>query len=116
MSILIKSGTLITAADTFQADVLIEGEMIASIGTDLKAPAAEVVDASGKLILPEEWTRTLISTYLCLGLYPPTITTPVTKLRPLGAPPPCLICSAGLFHPGRIGACLAGKGRSEGCH
>lgn len=52
MSILIKSGTLITAADTFQADMLIEGEMIASIGTDLKAPAAEVVDASGKLILP----------------------------------------------------------------
>jgi len=52
MSILIKSGTLITAADTFQADVLVEGEVIASIGTDLKAPAAEVVDASGKLILP----------------------------------------------------------------
>jgi dihydropyrimidinase len=52
MSILIKSGTLITAADTFQADLLIEGEMIASIGKDLKAPAAEVVDASGKLILP----------------------------------------------------------------
>jgi dihydropyrimidinase len=52
MSILIKSGTLITAADTFQADVLVEGEAISSIGTDLKAPEAEVVDASGKLILP----------------------------------------------------------------
>jgi dihydropyrimidinase len=52
MSILIKSGTLITAADTFQADVLLEGEVIASIGTDLKVPGAEVVDASGKLILP----------------------------------------------------------------
>jgi dihydropyrimidinase len=52
MSILIKSGTLITAADTFQADVLVEGEVIASIGADLKAPGAEVVDASGKLILP----------------------------------------------------------------
>jgi dihydropyrimidinase len=52
MTILIKSGTLITASDTFQADVLIEGEMIASIGTNLKAPGAEVVDASGKLIFP----------------------------------------------------------------
>jgi dihydropyrimidinase len=52
MSILIKSGTLITAADTYQADVLIEGEYIAAIGTDLEAPGAEVVDANGKLIFP----------------------------------------------------------------
>jgi dihydropyrimidinase len=52
MSVLIKSGTLITAADTFQADVIIDGEVITSIGMDLKAPGAEVVDATGKLILP----------------------------------------------------------------
>jgi dihydropyrimidinase len=52
MSILFRSGTLITAADTFQADVLVEGEVIASIGTDLKAPGADVVDAAGKFILP----------------------------------------------------------------
>ena len=52
MSMLIKSGTLITAADTFQADILIEGEVIAAIGNDLQLPGAEVVDASGKLIMP----------------------------------------------------------------
>lgn len=52
MSTLIKSGTLITAADTFQADILIEGQVITAIGNDIQLPGAEVVDASGKLIMP----------------------------------------------------------------
>ena len=52
-SLLLKNGTLITAAETFQADILVEGETIAQIGPSLAAPAgARVVDASGKLILP----------------------------------------------------------------
>jgi dihydropyrimidinase len=50
---LIKNGTLITAADTFKADVLIEGEQIRLIGEELGAPPeALVVDASGKFLLP----------------------------------------------------------------
>jgi dihydropyrimidinase len=52
MPLLIKHGTLITAAETFPGDILIEGERIAAIGQDLDIPGAEVVDASGKLILP----------------------------------------------------------------
>jgi dihydropyrimidinase len=53
MSLIIRSGTLITAAETFQADVLVEGEKIAAIGIDLKVSQdVEVVDASGKLIMP----------------------------------------------------------------
>lgn len=53
MTTLIKSGTLITAAETFQADILIEGEKIALIGENLAAPeGAEVIDASGKLVMP----------------------------------------------------------------
>lgn len=52
MSILIKSGTLITAAETIQADILVEGEQIAAIGKNLPAGNAEVVDASGMLVLP----------------------------------------------------------------
>ena len=52
MSMLIKSGTLITASDIFQADILVEGEVIAAIGNDLHPTGAEVVDASGKLIMP----------------------------------------------------------------
>ncbi|MBI5354576.1 MAG: dihydropyrimidinase [Chloroflexi bacterium] len=52
MSILIKNGTLITAFETFQADILIEDEKIARIGLNLEADSAQVVDAKGKLIMP----------------------------------------------------------------
>ncbi len=52
MATLIKSGTLVTAAETFQADILIEGETIRAIGDHLEAPGAEPLDASGKLIFP----------------------------------------------------------------
>ncbi len=49
---LIKNGTLITASDTFQADILIEDEKIRLIGDDLTAPDALFVDAAGKFITP----------------------------------------------------------------
>ena len=52
MSILIKSGTIITASDTFQADILIDGEKISSIGNNLEAEGADVIDATAKLIMP----------------------------------------------------------------
>lgn len=52
MTTLIKNGTLITASETFEADILIDGEMISLIGKDLQHPNAEVIDAAGKLILP----------------------------------------------------------------
>lgn len=49
---LIKSGTLVTSNEIFKADILIEGEQITAIDEDLHAPDAEVVDATGKLIMP----------------------------------------------------------------
>ena len=52
MALLIKNGTLITASETFKADILIEGEKIAMIGQGLTHPNAEVIDAEGKFILP----------------------------------------------------------------
>src|SRR5512141_1584928 len=52
MATLIKNGTLVTATDTFEADILIEGEKISLIGKDLSHPNAEVIDAAGKLIMP----------------------------------------------------------------
>jgi dihydropyrimidinase len=52
MSLLIKSGLLITASETFTADILVEGERIVEIGQNLDRPGAEVVDASGKLVMP----------------------------------------------------------------
>ncbi len=52
MNTLIKNGTLVTASDTFKADILIEDERITRLGADLEAGSAKVVDATGKLILP----------------------------------------------------------------
>jgi dihydropyrimidinase len=52
MKTLIQSGTLITASETFTADILIEGEQIAAIGKDLPAEDAEVIPAAGKLVMP----------------------------------------------------------------
>jgi len=52
MKTLIKHGTLVTASDTLQADLLIDGETIALIGQELPAEDAVVVDASGKYVLP----------------------------------------------------------------
>src|SRR5512145_3302261 len=52
MNTLIKNGTLITASETFEADILIEDEKISLIGKNLQHPNAEIIDASEKLIMP----------------------------------------------------------------
>jgi len=52
MAILIKNGTLITASETFLSDILVEGEKIKSIGQDLFVPGAQIVEASGNLVMP----------------------------------------------------------------
>ena len=52
MNTLIKNGTLITASETFQSDILIEDEKITRIGLNLETDSAQVIDASGRLILP----------------------------------------------------------------
>ena len=52
MRTLIKGGTIINADATTVADVLIDGERIALIGTDLGVEADRTVDASGKWVIP----------------------------------------------------------------
>ena len=52
MKKIIRNGKLITASETFEADILIEGDTIKAIGCDLNAPGAEEFDVSGKLIMP----------------------------------------------------------------
>jgi hypothetical protein len=52
MSVLIKGGRVITAADDYLADVYIDGEQITLIGKDLDLHADKVIDASGKYLLP----------------------------------------------------------------
>ena len=52
MSVLIKGGRVITAADDYVADVFIEGERISLIGESLDVSADKVIDATGKYVLP----------------------------------------------------------------
>jgi dihydropyrimidinase len=52
MSVLIKGGRVITAADDYVADIYIEGERITTIGESLDVSADRTVDASGKYVLP----------------------------------------------------------------
>ena len=52
MGILIKGGTVVSAAGSVVADVLIEGETIAAVGAGIDASGHDVVDASGMLVMP----------------------------------------------------------------
>src|SRR5438552_16553772 len=49
---LITNGTIVTAADTYKADVLVVDEKVAMIGKDLKAAGAKRIDATGKYVIP----------------------------------------------------------------
>src|SRR3954468_8770061 len=52
MSVLIKGGRVITAADDYVGDVYVEGEPISLIGESLDVAADRVIDATGKYVLP----------------------------------------------------------------
>src|SRR6478609_7817826 len=52
MSILIKNGTIVTAADQYVGDVFVNGETISTIGTSLDVVADRTIDATGKYVLP----------------------------------------------------------------
>lgn len=52
MSVLIKNGRIITAADNYVADIFVEGEAISCIGSNLQIDTDKVIDASGMLIFP----------------------------------------------------------------
>src|SRR6188768_268148 len=55
MRTLITNGTIVTADGSYVADILIDGETIASIGHDLAAGGAtadDTIDATGKYVIP----------------------------------------------------------------
>src|SRR5215203_3359110 len=55
MRTLITNGTIVTAHRSYDADILIDGETIAQIGSDLAAggvTADETIDASGRYLIP----------------------------------------------------------------
>jgi dihydropyrimidinase len=52
MAKLIKNGTIVTATDHYQGDILIEDGLITAIGLNLAQDGAEIVDATGKYVFP----------------------------------------------------------------
>ena len=52
MKKLIKNGNIATDSEVFKGDILIQDEKIAEIGVNLSADDAEVIDASGKYVIP----------------------------------------------------------------
>jgi len=52
MVTLIKGGMLLTSERSFSADILVEGEKIVQIGQNIQVAEVEVINATGKLVLP----------------------------------------------------------------
>ena len=52
MRTLIKGGTIVTAVDRYDGDVLVEEEKIALIGRSIDVAADKVIDAAGNYVLP----------------------------------------------------------------
>jgi dihydropyrimidinase len=52
LSVLIRNGRVVTAADSSVADVYVEGERVSLIGRSLDVDADVVIDATDKLVLP----------------------------------------------------------------
>ncbi|MEW6635956.1 MAG: dihydropyrimidinase [Actinomycetota bacterium] len=50
--LLFSGGTVVTAEGSVRADVLVEDEKVVAVGTSLDAGGAEVVDATGRLVMP----------------------------------------------------------------
>ncbi|MDQ0207279.1 dihydropyrimidinase [Alkalicoccobacillus murimartini] len=53
MKKIVKNGIIVTASDTFEADILIEGEQISTIGKGfLPSEGTEIIDADGCYVFP----------------------------------------------------------------
>ena len=52
MSVLIKNGRIVTAADDYRADIFIRDTTVTLIGKDLLIESDHVIDAAGKLVIP----------------------------------------------------------------
>jgi dihydropyrimidinase len=52
VDLLIRNGTVITAAEAYRADLAVKGGRIVMIGSELTPDAEQTIDASGKYVLP----------------------------------------------------------------
>src|SRR4028118_2279423 len=52
MSVLIKGGRIVTAADDYAGDIFVEDGKVSLIGVSLDVQADKLIDASGKYVIP----------------------------------------------------------------
>ena len=52
MSVLIKSGRIVTATDDYVGDIFVDNGEVTLIGESLDVAAEKVIDAAGKYVLP----------------------------------------------------------------
>ncbi|MCA9912336.1 MAG: amidohydrolase family protein, partial [Anaerolineae bacterium] len=52
MGTLFKNGTIVTASEMFEGDVLVEGEIITLIGKNISSRGHEVINCRGKYLMP----------------------------------------------------------------
>ena len=86
MTVLIKNGRIVTAVDDYHADIFVNGSTVTVIGKNLNIEADQVIDASGKLVIPGGVDP---HTHLDLPFAeprPPTTSRPGRAPRPLAEP------------------------------
>ena len=52
MSVLIKGGRILTAADDYVGDIYVEDGRVALLGASLDVTAEKTIDATGKIVMP----------------------------------------------------------------
>jgi len=52
MTTLIKNGTIVTATETYKADILVKNGVISEVGREISKIASEIIDAAEKWVLP----------------------------------------------------------------
>ena len=52
MDLLIKNGTLVTESQILRADIGVEAGIVTQLGSNIRSSGSNIIDASGKLVLP----------------------------------------------------------------
>ncbi|HPW41977.1 MAG TPA: dihydropyrimidinase, partial [Bacillota bacterium] len=52
MDLIIKNGTIVTASESYKADIAVKDGRIEMISENIQSAGERVVDAAGKLVLP----------------------------------------------------------------